>query len=245
MSSILSLSTLWYVMLIVYIPACLGLILVVLLQKGKGVGFGGAFGMGGGSDTIFGPRSSRSLPQQLTYGMAGIFMVLALFMSIISGKVNRGAAPELDLDPSIGSVAAPTDEALDTLLNPEAPVTEDDAATAPDAASATDGGNTSITIPIGDTPAADAPAAAPASDATETPAELDGAVMLAPVTTETEAPAALEVTPADPAVETPAEAIVETPTETPAAEIAVETPAEETEPAQEETAPAADSETVQ
>ncbi|HPU98592.1 MAG TPA: hypothetical protein PLO53_11645, partial [Candidatus Hydrogenedentes bacterium] len=55
----------------------------------------GAFGVGAGSDTIFGPWSSKSLPQKITYVSAGLFMGLALLMSMISGRVGRAAAPEL------------------------------------------------------------------------------------------------------------------------------------------------------
>ena len=93
MQSIISWQTIWYLILVLYIPACLGLIVVVLLQKGKGVGFAGAFGMGGGSDTVFGPRASKSLPQRLTYIMAGLFMALALVMSLIAGRTGAGVAP--------------------------------------------------------------------------------------------------------------------------------------------------------
>ena len=87
---------LWWICVILYIPACIGLILVVLLQKGKGVGFAGAFGLGGGgADTVFGPRMSKSLPVKLTYVMAGMFLVLALGMSLLSGRIHRGEAPEM------------------------------------------------------------------------------------------------------------------------------------------------------
>ena len=92
--AIFSVDALWWLILLLYIPSCIGLIAVVLLQKGKGVGFAGAFGMGGGSEAVFGPRSARSLPQRLTYIMAGVFMLLSLVMSTISGKVGRGAAPD-------------------------------------------------------------------------------------------------------------------------------------------------------
>ena len=85
---------LWYAMLALYIPACIGLIVVVLLQKGKGVGFAGAFGVGGGSDTVFGPRMNKSLPQRLTHAMAAIFMILALCMSLVSGRLGKGVAPD-------------------------------------------------------------------------------------------------------------------------------------------------------
>jgi len=87
---------LWAICIALYIPACLGLIAVVLLQKGKGVGFAGAFGLGGGgADTVFGPRMSKSLPVKLTYVMAGMFLVLALTMSLLAGRITKGEAPEL------------------------------------------------------------------------------------------------------------------------------------------------------
>lgn len=92
---IFSLNTLWWLILLLYIPACFGLIIIVLLQKGKGQGLAGMLGMSGSVDTIFGPRSSKSLPQKITYASAAIFMTLALVMSILSGKVGRSAAPQL------------------------------------------------------------------------------------------------------------------------------------------------------
>ena len=94
-NSIFSWETLWYAMLFLYVPACIGLIVVVLLQKGKGSGFAGAFGVGPGSDAVFGPRGARTLPQKLTYIMAATFMLLAFAMSLISGRLGKGAAPEI------------------------------------------------------------------------------------------------------------------------------------------------------
>jgi protein translocase SecG subunit len=86
--------TLWYLIWFLYVPSCVGLIVVVLLQKGKGVGFAGAFGVGAGSDAVFGPRASKSLPQKLTYFAAATFMVLAFVMSLIAGRLGKGVAPE-------------------------------------------------------------------------------------------------------------------------------------------------------
>ena len=93
--SIFSWDTLWWILLVLYVPSCIGLIVIVLLQKGKGTGFCGAFGMGGGSDAVFGPRSSKSLPIRLTYLAATLFMVIALVMSLVSPHVGKGSAPAL------------------------------------------------------------------------------------------------------------------------------------------------------
>lgn len=91
--AVLSWETLWWFMFILYVPCCAGLIAVVLLQKGKGVGFAGAFGLGPGSEAIFGPRAGKSLPVRLTYTAAVLFVVLALGLSLVEGKVGRGQAP--------------------------------------------------------------------------------------------------------------------------------------------------------
>jgi preprotein translocase subunit SecG len=85
-------STLMY---IVYIPACIGLIVIVLLQKGKDSGFAGAFGVGGGGDTVFGPRAGKTLPQRLTVVAAVIFMVCAVLISMVASRVGKGVAPEM------------------------------------------------------------------------------------------------------------------------------------------------------
>ena len=141
MFDFISWKLLWYAILCVYVPACLGLIVVVLLQKGKGVGFAGAFGAGGGSDTVFGPRSSKSLPQRLTYVMAGLFMFLALVMSMLTDKVERGVAPELESDPEAKAAASVIGAALTEEL---------------------DGTEEATPAPVAETPEEAAPAETPA-----------------------------------------------------------------------------------
>ena len=190
-------------MLALYIPACLGLITVVLLQKGKGVGFAGAFGAGGGSDAVFGPRTSRSLPQRITYTMAGLFMVLALLLSLLSGRVGRGDAPEL-LD---AAAVIESNEQIDNLFEGEAAAADGAVTTTPVSVTPTIEGNV-MTIPAPDSASPSgtvelAPAeAAPveeAAPAAEAPAEEAPAAEAAPV----EAAPAAEA-PADPAA-TPAQ----------------------------------------
>lgn len=96
MESILSWNALWYVLIGLYVPACLGLIVIVLLQKGKGTGFAGAFGAGAGpgAETVFGPRAGQTLPVKMTYVAAVIFVVISMSMSLIAGRVGRGRAPD-------------------------------------------------------------------------------------------------------------------------------------------------------
>lgn len=97
LDAILSWNTLWWILMIIYVPACIGLIGIVLLQQGKGTGFGGAFGAGAGpgADTVFGPKGAQTMPVKLTYVGATIFMVVAIIMSLLSGRLNQGDAPDL------------------------------------------------------------------------------------------------------------------------------------------------------
>lgn len=165
---IFSWTTLYWILMPIYLIACLGLIVFVLLQKGKGGGFAGAFG-GGGTEAVFGPRSSHSLPQRITYTMAGIFMVLSLVLSMLSGKATRGTAPALVVE------GAEFATSIDRLFDPNAAPLESDAQT--DAAAPVtvvetapvviDGGATPVKAAAGDT----ADTAADADPAAEAPAE--------------------------------------------------------------------------
>jgi len=178
LSAIFSLETLWWLLMIIYIPACLGLILVVVLQKGKGMGFAGAFGAGGGSEAVFGPRTVRSLPQKITYTMAGLFLFLAMVMSMLSGRVTKGTAPDAVIPTEISaeevnrildSPVAP----VEAVTTPIAPVEAPEDAAAVPAADATDSAPAMEVTPVEEAPAADtAPTAdAPAEEAAPAAAE--------------------------------------------------------------------------
>jgi preprotein translocase subunit SecG len=68
-----------------YVLVCLFLIMVVLLQQGKGADLAGAFG-GGGSQTSFGPRGTTNIMHRMTTGVFVLFVVLCLTLTILSGK---------------------------------------------------------------------------------------------------------------------------------------------------------------
>ena len=82
------------VLLILFIPVCFALVAIVLLQVGKGAGFAGAFGAGGGSQTVFGARAGTFLTK-LTAWLAAMFMILALAMAVLSSKTRPGGGPRL------------------------------------------------------------------------------------------------------------------------------------------------------
>ena len=70
---------------IIHILVSIGLILVVLLQTGKGADMGAVFG-GGSSSTIFGSSGAGNFLTRLTTGMAIVFMITSLTLGYFSGK---------------------------------------------------------------------------------------------------------------------------------------------------------------
>ena len=75
-----------YVALVtVYVIICFFLILVVLLQQGKGADIAGAFG-GGSSQTAFGARGATTFLHKLTtFAFVG-FVVISMLLSIIEAR---------------------------------------------------------------------------------------------------------------------------------------------------------------
>ena len=72
-------------LVVLYVLVCLFLIMVVLLQQGKGADLAGAFG-GGGSQTSFGPRGTTNIMHRMTTGAFVLFVLLCLTLTILSGK---------------------------------------------------------------------------------------------------------------------------------------------------------------
>ena len=112
LETIFSFNTLYALLMIIYVPSCFGLIGIVLLQKGKNMGFAGAFGANPGGDTVLGPRASRSLPVRMTYFMAGAFMTICVLFALIEGRRTEGVAPDR-VDPAEAAAAQAISDELD------------------------------------------------------------------------------------------------------------------------------------
>src|SRR5437016_7859363 len=79
-----------YVVPVIHVLACLFLIVVVLLQTGKGADMGAVFG--GGSQTLFGSSGAGNFLTKLTTATAITFMLTSLLLTIHASR-----APSSDL----------------------------------------------------------------------------------------------------------------------------------------------------
>jgi preprotein translocase subunit SecG len=77
---------------ILHVLVCIGLILVVLLQTGKGAEVGAVFG--GSSSTIFGSSGAGNFLTRLTTIMAIVFMATSLTLGYLTAR--RPAATIFD-----------------------------------------------------------------------------------------------------------------------------------------------------
>ena len=72
------------VITILHVLVCIALVLIVLLQAGKGAELGAAFG--GASQTIFGSAGAMGFLSKLTTVAAIIFMITSLLLALASSR---------------------------------------------------------------------------------------------------------------------------------------------------------------
>ena len=76
---------------VLHVMVCVFLVVIVLLQRGKGAEIGAVFG-GGSGQTIFGSRGAGNFLTKLTTGAAVVFMVTSLSLAYF----GRGGSSLLD-----------------------------------------------------------------------------------------------------------------------------------------------------
>ncbi len=76
-----------------HLGVCVFLILVVLLQTGKGADVAAAFGAAS-TQTAFGARGAATLLSKLTTGSAIIFMVTSFTLALMAGRGSRSVVTD-------------------------------------------------------------------------------------------------------------------------------------------------------
>lgn len=96
---------------VVHIVTCAFLVLVVLMQSGKGAEISAT--LGGSSQTVFGSTGGANFFQKLTYGLAAVFFTTSMLLTLASGKNQKSVfdtapAGSVETAPVEGAPAATT-----------------------------------------------------------------------------------------------------------------------------------------
>ncbi len=103
------------VLIILHVVICVALIIIVLLQKGKGAGMGAAFG--GSSQTVFGSTGATTFMHKVTTIVAIVFMLTSLSLSFFFGQKKSASIMEgvtQTEGPPAEATAVPTTQAGET-----------------------------------------------------------------------------------------------------------------------------------
>ena len=92
--------------IIIHVIVSIALILIILLQTGKGTDIGAVFG-GGSSQTLFGSTGPTSFLGKLTAGAAIVFMITSLFLAYAAGGRSSPTIMKEGAPASMPAPAAP------------------------------------------------------------------------------------------------------------------------------------------
>jgi len=95
---------LYYLFVTLYVLACLVLMIVILLQQGKGGDIANAFG-GGASQAVFGARAGATVLTKITTGLSAAFMVLALLLAVWGSRGTSSVVGGVDGPPQLPAAA--------------------------------------------------------------------------------------------------------------------------------------------
>jgi preprotein translocase subunit SecG len=114
------------ILIVVHVIVCVALIMIVLLQTGKGADMGAAFG-GGASQTLFGSTGASTFLSKATTGAAIVFMLTSLALAYISSHrtadsiIQSTPAPVEQTAPETQSETAPQESAAPATQGQTAP----------------------------------------------------------------------------------------------------------------------------
>jgi preprotein translocase subunit SecG len=78
----------YILILFVHVLVCFGLMVSILLQSGKGGSLAGAFGVGGGSQTLFGSRGATTFLTRATQYLGIVFFATSMVLALLSRNVS-------------------------------------------------------------------------------------------------------------------------------------------------------------
>lgn len=84
-------------LIFIYVLVAVGLVLIILLQQGKGSDIGSAFG-GGSSNAMFGSSSNANPLTKVTAVLAAIFLIMSLAITYSSRSSLNQDKPVIELE---------------------------------------------------------------------------------------------------------------------------------------------------
>jgi len=96
---------------IVHILVCFFLVVIVLLQHGKGADVGATFG--GAGNTVFGTEGPVPLLNKVTTAAAIVFMLTSITLAYYSSNTRTGSVMETETAPPV-STTLPVEQPLQT-----------------------------------------------------------------------------------------------------------------------------------
>ena len=107
---------------VINLVAAVSIVVLVLLQRGKGADMGAAFG-GGSSQSVFGSQGSASFLSRITAGLAAVFFISALCLAYM--YTQKGAAPRSVIETTSQAPLAESIRKKDSTDLPAVPGSED------------------------------------------------------------------------------------------------------------------------
>jgi len=136
----------------IHILVCSGLIVVVLLQAGKGGGLAGAFGGAGGVGAVFGGQAAATFLTKATRYLAIAFMITSLSLAMtLKGVIGSRTVTE-GLESRQPAAATTAGELVPGPVAPETPPADLPG-------SGTEGGQTGEAAPAGESSGGEIPVA--------------------------------------------------------------------------------------
>ena len=127
------------ILTVILVLDCILLIGIILLQRGKGQGLAGAFGVGGMEEAL--GTHAASTAQKITVVLGVIFLSLSIILGVLHRQVSKGTdiePPAKSADDKTGDATTGAGEGADEKSEGAAAPSED--AKAPDAPAKTETG---------------------------------------------------------------------------------------------------------
>ncbi|HJP07643.1 MAG TPA: preprotein translocase subunit SecG [Arenicellales bacterium] len=106
---------------VIHLVSAVAIVVLVLLQQGKGADMGAAFG-GGSSQSVFGSRGSATFLSRVTAGLAALFFVTGLSLAYIYTKQSTASRSVMTEQSNLAQPAsAESDQGIESTSDSDIP----------------------------------------------------------------------------------------------------------------------------